>query len=432
MTVPSETAPPGLSWRPRSFVFLGAAAALLAAAVVLRNPVPLFLALPLLLAPAAAALSGPRRNPSATLVWSESGSASKVLVLGTVTPDPTVRAGDLVVSVAPPSGLVEEGRASAEIKDGTVEFRLAWRAAEPTLLSLPAPRVVWRDAAGLVERPVEGERTELVIVRYPPELVRLGAVRLDRTTVLPGETRSRRIGESGEFFGIRQADPHDPPRRINWRASARAGRLLANEFALERTGDVVLLVDVRPTELGIAVDERLLGITRAAVEGIAESFLHAKSRVGLGVYGEFLTAVPLSTGRTQRFRIRHELLRARLTEAPGPSERCAVAFRRYFPPGVTTVLFSSLADEASASLVPHLRRRGYPIVVLSPSPLPLLPRPRGLGPENTELAGRLERLVRRAQVAQAWRDGPAIDWEDYGSLGGFVEFLRRPSARRVS
>jgi hypothetical protein len=28
-----------------------------------------------------------------------------------------------------------------------------------------------------------------------------------------------------------------------------------------------------------------------------------------------------------------------------------------------------------------------------------------------------------------WRDAPVVDWEDYWSLGGFVDFLRRPAAR---
>ena len=423
--------PTGLHWRPRALAVLAAGGLLLLVAIVARDPIPLFVALPLLLAPAAAALGAPRENPKVELRWSEAGAGAEVRVTGTVTSDPTVRPGDLVVELSLPESLVERSPPTLAVRNGRVEFTTAWWAPEPMIAVVPAPTVVWRDPAGFVERPVEGVSGDLVVTRYPPELLRIGAVRLDRTTVLPGETRSRRIGATGEFFGIRVAQPEDPPRRLNWRASARAGRLLANEYALERTGDVVLLLDARPSELGSVVDERLLSIGRAAVEGIAESFLRVKSRVGIAVYGEFLDVVPLSTGRPHAFRIRNALLRARLAEAPGPSERCAVALRRYFPPGVTTIVFTSLADENARTLVSHVRRRGFHVVVLSPSPLRLLAG-RRLPPEDHELAERLARLVRRSEVARAWQDAPAIDWEEFSSLGGFVEFLRRPSVRRIA
>jgi uncharacterized protein (DUF58 family) len=427
----SAFGPAQMHWRPRALAVLAAAGILLLVAVVARDPVPLFVALPLLLGPAAAALAGPRANPKVEFRWAEAGAGGEVRVSGTITPDRTIRPGDLVVEIETPGSLLEREPPSVRVRDGRVEFTTAWWAPEPMITVVSAPTVVWRDPAGFVERPVEGVSGELIVTRYPPELLRIGAVRLDRTTVLPGETRSRRIGATGEFFGIREAQPEDPPRRLNWRASARSGHLLANEYALERTGDVVLLLDARATELGSAVDERLLSITRAAVEGVAESFLRIKSRVGLAVYGEFLDVVPLSTGRPHAFRIRNALLRARLAEAPGPSERCAVALRRYFPPGVTTIVFTSLADENARTLVSHVRRRGFRVVVLSPSPLPILGG-RRLPSEDHELADRLARLQRRSEVARAWQDAPSIDWEDFSSLGGFVEFLRRPSIRRVS
>lgn len=422
--------PAGLRWRPRTFALLGAAGAILLVAVATRDPVALFLALPLLVAPAAAALVGPRTSPRARLSWDEGGVGPEVHVSGTVLPDPSIGASDLVVELPRPAGLVEGEAPRTEPAGDRVELRRWWYAPEPTITIIDPPTVVWRDPAGLVERAVTLEGDPLTAVRYPAELVRLRTVRLDRTTVLPGETRSRRLGASGEFFGVRESEFGDPPRRINWRASARAGHLLANEFALERTGDLLLLLDARPTELGRRVDEHLLSIARAAAEGIAESFLFAKARVGLGIYGEFLEVVPLSTGRTQRARIRTALAGARLTPRPGPSERCALALRRYVPGGVTTILISPLAGDESTSLVPHLRRRGYPIVVLSPSPVPLLSADVPLPPEDDRLAERLLRLARRNEIRRMWDIAPVVDWSDFTSLGTFVEFLRRPRTRR--
>lgn len=421
-----------LAWTARTFLFLGAGAGLLVLAVALRDPVPLFLGLPLLVAPAAAALSAPRADPRVGFAWREEGDGGDVRVTGAITPGSGTLAEDLVVGIRRPPSLQANSPELAQPTSGVVRLGCEWVATEPTIAVVPPPSVVWRDPAGFVERNVRGVDGELVIVRYPPELTRLGALHFDRTTVLPGETRSRRLGANGEFFGLRLAVPSDPPRRINWKASARAGRLLANDYALERTGDAVLLLDARATELGPEIDERLLSIARAATQGIAEALLRSKARVGVGIFGEFLQPVPLAMGSTHRLRIRSALAAARLSTQPGPPERCAIAMRRYFPPGVTVILVSSLAGDASGSLVPYLRYRGFPLLVLSPSPVPFLRTTVPLEPADDALANRLIALDRRAQLARAWNDAPVVDWSEFGSLGAFVEFVRRPAHRRVA
>ncbi|HTT73712.1 MAG TPA: DUF58 domain-containing protein [Thermoplasmata archaeon] len=428
----SAPAPGGLHWRPRTYLLLAVGAALAAAGVVLRDPTPLYLALVLLLAPVAAAFAAPRRDPVVRLAWGENGPLDEIRVEGAVTPPEGIAPEDLEVSVARPPGLGGPSAAATRVEGGAVRFEGRWSTDAPAITPVAPPHVVWRDPAGLVERAVALDAADLTVVRYPPELTRLRLVRLDRTTVLPGEIRSRRIGASGEFFGVREAVAGDPARRVNWWASARRGRLLANEYALERAGDVVVFVDLRPTSLGREADERLLGIERATALGVADSFVAAKARVGIALFGEFLDAVPLSTGRDQRLRIRAALASARRAHVGGPSERGGVALRRFFPPGTTTILVSPLVDEAADPLVPHLTRRGYPVVVLSPSPVALLPRGAALAPEDEALADRLARLLRRAELAGTWQFAPVVDWTDAGSLGGFVEFLRRPSPRRSS
>ena len=420
-----------LQWRPRVFLLLGTAAVLLVVAVAERSPVPMFLAVPLLLAAPAAALTGPRGPPRLEGRWIAEGTGPEVQVRGWVRTTDRVNPSDLLVEAPHPAGMTEAAAPEFERSADEVRFRLTWKAREPTIAVAPAPSIVWRDAAGLVERRARLDLPELVIERFPPELLRISGVRLRRTMVLPGETLSRHVGPSGEFYGIREASPDDPSRRINWVASARIGRLLANEYQVDRTGDVLLVLDARTTSLGREVDERLLAISRAAAAGIAQSFLHTKARVGLGIFGEFLAPIPLGSGRAQHQRIRSALLAARLNPANAPSERCAVALSRYFPPGVTTVLFSTMIDEDRADLLPHLRRRGFPLVVLSPSPLPVFLESPALDAESEALVVRLTRLLRRDQIARAWTEAPTIDWDDYWSLGRFVEFLRRPATRRV-
>jgi uncharacterized protein (DUF58 family) len=421
-----------LRWRPLAPLLIATGAALLFVAVLTRNPVPLFLGLPLLLAPVAAGAAGPRTSPRVGIHVSVGGAAAEVRLEGSVTPGPEADARDLVVEVDRPPSLLGDAAPRFDWSPTEVRLRANWVAPEPTITEIAAPRVQWRDPMGLVEREALTSASPMVVARYPSELLRIGQVRLERTTPLPGETRSRRIGDSGEFHGIRLARPDDPPRQINWRATARAGRALANEYDLDKTGDILLILDARPTELGRAVDERLFSIVRAAAVGLSDSFLRVKSRVGLAVFGEFLEVVPLATGRTQRARLERALRNARLARAFAPAERCAVAVRRHFPPGLTTVVFSSLANETSEEdLSPYLRRRGYSVVVLSPSPLPIVSAQSTLSPPDEELARRIALLVRRERISRAWQEAPTIDWDDYWSLGRFVEFVRRPRLRRA-
>jgi uncharacterized protein (DUF58 family) len=400
-------------------------------AVLSRNPTPLFVALPFLLAPVAAAFAGPRSSPSVQVDMSVEGAAAEVNLRGTVVPEAGVDARDLVIEVGRPPGLLGDPRPRFDYASAEIRFRANWTAPEPTITEVESPRVLWRDALGLVERETELTAAPVRVVRYPPELLRIGAVRLEHTTLLPGETPSRRLGESGEFHGIRPARPEDHPRRINWRATARAGQRLANEYDLEKTGDLLLILDARPTSLGTSLDARLFAIVRAAAVGLSDSFLRVKSRVGLGVFGEFLDVVPLATGRAQRIRIETALREARLSPVTAPAERCAVAARHHFPPGLTTVVFSSLSDDVSDDLSPYLRRRGFPVVVLSPSPLPIIAAASPLRGPDEELAARIARLVRRDRIARSWKESPTIDWDDYWSLGRFVDFVRRPQVRRA-
>ena len=424
-----EVGPGPLRWRPAAFLLLGASVSLFGVGVLLRNPVPVLLALPLLLAPVCAGLFGPRRSPVVRVEGATDGSGRSVEVTVRLTPEPPLPPESLEVHFRVPPGVIESKPPETRVERDSLHVVLSWAVPDPTVMTVPEPTVLWSDPLGLVERTATLEVTPLYVERYPPELHRAGAVRLRRTLALPGETRSRTVGASGEFFGIREAAPGDPPRRINWRATARAGRRLANEYSLDRTGDLLILIDTRPTPLGPGTDGRLLAIARGAAFGLAESFLREKSRVGIAVYGEFLHAVPLATGRTQRVQLRNLLLRTEVADVAGPAERCAHALPRFYPPNTTTIVLSPLASEDQLNLVSFVRRRGYPVVVLSPSYLPMMGRGFGLADEDEELVTRFARLCRREEVARMWRFAPVVDWEDFWSLGGFVDFLRRPTSR---
>jgi len=414
----------------RTWICYGLAGFLLLVAVAAHNPVPLFAAVPLLIAPLAALLLAPTGERPLALHWVENGDGPEVSIVGTIAPPSSLDARDVDVTVVVPPGLVQTRPLVVRPSKESIAFSMTLVAREPLLAQFAVPTVRWRDPLGLMSRPLPVDGLPLPVERCPREAGRLGTVRLHRTIVLPGETRSRAIGESGDFYGVRVAMPGDSPRRINWSATARSGETYSNEFSLERTGDVLVFLDARPTDLGPWMDARLMGVARAAAMAIADAFLRDRARVGLAIFGEFLTPVKLGGGRRQRYRIREALLAAEVSNVAGPSERAGFAARRFFPPGITTIVVSSLADESTRHLVLYLRRRGYPSVVLSPSPIPVADLDRWATGEERRLALRLVELVRRHQIAEVWAEAPVVDWREYWSLAGFSAFLNRGMRNR--
>lgn len=419
----------GVRWSPTALLLFAMGGASLVLVFWTQNPVPLFLAVPLLLAPIAAGIAVPPGPLRGKLAWTLAGSGAEVEVRGRLTLPAAIDPSELRVELPAVAPLVELSPLRVTGSGLALELEVSYRAPHPCLARLSVPRVAWQDRLGLVELPVEVEGLPLLLERFPPEVSRVGAARLRRTIPAPGEVRSRATGAAGEFFAVREAIATDTPRQINWRASARVGRRVANDFYLERTGDLLILLDLRPTSLGPERDRTLLAIARAAALGIADGFLTEKARVGLAAFEEFLEPLRLGTGRRQRYRIHRMLESLDVGTTVGPAERAAVSLRRYFPPGVTTLLISSFADAEGLDLLPHLRRRGYPTFVLSPSPLPLLRGTGGLSPEDDAIANRLLLLVRRQRLNAAWGEAPVLDWEDYWSLAPLVRFLSAPIRR---
>jgi uncharacterized protein (DUF58 family) len=101
-----------------------------------------------------------------------------------------------------------------------------------------------------------------------------------------GVKPARQRGEGTDFESLRDYVPGDDPRRIDWRATARRGRLVTRLHQHERNHTVMIAVDAsrlmggrvgarERTKLDCAVDSAL---------ALAWSALHAGDRVGLVVF----------------------------------------------------------------------------------------------------------------------------------------------------
>jgi len=189
-------------------------------------------------------------------------------------------------------------------------------------------------------------------------------------------TKALRIpGASTEFEGLREYVPDDEFRRINWKATARRGKAIVNQYQTERSQNVVLLLDCGRL-MGARADLPSTDESTALVEGevtgglvkldyvVNSALLLAYvaglrgDRVSLLTYGDGVRAfIPPTRGRRAFLRV-VDTLYAVASEPVEPDHALAFQFlasrnlRRSL-----VVLFTDLADrESSSALVANLLR----------------------------------------------------------------------------
>lgn len=149
------------------------------------------------------------------------------------------------------------GRA-AELAYTVTCARRGWFTFGPVPLATRAPFGLW---AAQRLAPVDGPDGLLVF----PETRSLARLDLfDRQPAV--ETSLSRVGQGGEFLGVRDYRSGDPLRHVHWRTTARAGRLIVKEFADEQQPAFTLALDLSAAAcLGGEDDNTLeLGIKLAA------------------------------------------------------------------------------------------------------------------------------------------------------------------------
>ena len=179
----------------------------------------------------------------------------------------------------------------------TLHYRLAFSAKGEHVLGPVALRS--REALGLHFEEAVLPLEDRFLAAPKMEDIRRLKVLPRRTRTPLGQTRSRTVGPGTEFWGIRDYQPGDEQRTINWKASARLDRLLTNEFEGERSADAVVVLDARrEADVGPGGATTVeLGVR--ATMSLAQRILHAQNRVGLIVQRDVIDWVYPGYGRRQ-------------------------------------------------------------------------------------------------------------------------------------
>ncbi len=179
--------------------------------------------------------------------------------------------------------------------------------------SLGPVRVTVRDAGRLRRAQVSCPVGDAVVLPSPAA-ARLTALPAQLPSRL-GEHVSRSAGEGVEFHGVRGFASGDRPRRINWPASTRRGRLQVNAFTAERAVDVVILIDAL-SDVGQPPNSSLDASVRGAT-ALAQAYLRTADRVGVVTLGGMTRWLAPDVSARQFYRIAESVLEVRVARWSG-------------------------------------------------------------------------------------------------------------------
>jgi uncharacterized protein (DUF58 family) len=268
----------------------------------------------------------------------------------------------------------------------------------------------------------EGDRSCPTPLWVLPRHERIGRVNLSprRTLSVPGAARARRGGTGVQFFATRPYVPGDDLRRLNWKTLARQGKLVINLYEEERTAEVTVVLDGRDRVYQVPGGRDLFEHAVRACAAVCDSATRDGHRTGLLLYGERLEWVLAGGGRAQSERLLQGLAKAGL----GFSEAFADLGNlpaRLFPGGSSIIIVSPFApgDEQALGM---LRARGYDVLALVPTFLPLEKMDR----TPVGLAKRVLALEREALLQVLMSAGVRIAvWDVHSGLAPLVQVAWR-------
>jgi uncharacterized protein (DUF58 family) len=394
------------SWRLPAYASLAAAG--LVAGLALGRVEPVALAAPFLLALVVAAAAHEPRV-SARLLLDRRRALEGEEVTATVELSSADGVDRLELLVPLPTQLTVEGEAARAVllrpgEERTVELEL--QCERWGVFSVGPVLVRARDVLGL--RSWEAGVGEASVLRvYPREETLRSLVQPLETQVFAGNQVSRARGEGIEFADLREWQPGDRLRRINWRATALRRGLWVNEQNPERNTDVVLFLDTfaEVRAEGRSTNDRAV---RAAAT-LARGYLQRKDRVGLIGFGGFLSWLLPATGMRQLYAIVEALITSRVVASYALRD-VDVLPPRTLPAKALVLAITPLLDDRTATALLDLRARGYDLIVIEVSPLELVAPDPG---SSVELAHRLWQLSRDALRWRYEQLGvPVVTWRE--------------------
>ncbi len=183
-----------------------------------------------------------------------------------------------------------------------------------------------------------------------------------KTHTAVGPVKARVAGPGIEFFGCRTYVPGDDIRRVNWRAFAKHGRPLVNEYEDERMTDVIVVLDVRATAHVRSGAESTFEPSCRAAASLAAHSIRQGNRVGFLMYGRTVDWIQPAGGRFHLDKILAAIARARPAKSFAFEDLANLPLQM-LPSGSQIIIVSPLSRVGDALVAAKLRARGCSVLV---------------------------------------------------------------------
>lgn len=152
----------------------------------------------------------------------------------------------------------------------SVDLQLTMTPLRRGYLSIVGTRVTSPDPTGLVRSHHDSENIDSLLVlpkRYAiPDLQLSG----HRNHHQGGIALSSSVGESNEFFGIREYQPGDPIRRIHWRSWARQNKPMVKTYEDEYFVRHALILDTYAQGIGTQIFEEAVSVAASVALDVSD------------------------------------------------------------------------------------------------------------------------------------------------------------------
>lgn len=399
-------------------------------AVLLGEPVGLVLVAPLVLYAALALVARPTRTPTVLAeidhvsLHEGQGTTSRLRVRDADDAEQVTRTVGPAAFVATHPA---EGRVSRLVADGFPVLEISPRRWGRRLLG--HERVAFTSRwAGYRWGPVTLPGAQMQVL--PGATAYTSRAETPQPKGLVGAHRSARAGAGSEFAGIREFQPGDRLRRINWRISSRTGRLHATTTRAEEDAGILLVIDAvsdHGRSEGVDGVASSLDLTVRAAAALAENAVRRGDRIALRVVGGSGRQLHFGSGWAHLRR----LLLALSAIHSGTEGHRALATRARVPlratEGTTVVLLTPMLTDAIATVAASTARRGLPTLVIDTLPPDAEPAlPDEADPQLAALAWRMRRIEREQVLAGLSGLGcPVVAWRGPGTLDEVLQRLAR-------
>ncbi len=234
-------------------------------------------------------------------------------------------------------------------------------------------RLVTRDIAGLFfyERSVTEAVPSVVEVTPAGRALERGVLSAVALSTYGGSITSRTKGEGLEFADIRQYEPGDPYKRIEWHSTAKTNRLMVRELYAETQLNVMVLLDSTESMAYGEAGRTKLDYAARAVASLVAYLSRRGDFLGLTVMqgGRPASVIPLARGQLQAHRLLGALGGLTPEESPVDSLRSAVSGCLAAGGVKGKTLFFVITDldlERDLQPLKHLIEINHEVIVVSP------------------------------------------------------------------